>query len=445
MGTRAVIFDIAYTPYRLKNNATAAEREAHAKERVFYDMSGADNIYKYMTTESKQTGAESKRFTMLEYLQKSTGVFNQNGMLSKEEVKAMKKRAQTGEKVLWHGFISFNKENSNKIDSLEKCIALVGDMFGQFFKDVGFESDNMDLMCALHLDRPEHLHIHYCFWEKEAKVKNKRAAGYIYRKKGKIPFEAIEKMTERLNAYVLEEDFAQSRRERAKALYKRSDFTQAKARDIVTRYMKELAEKIPKEASFSYGSKDMIPFREDIDFIAEMLFMTNTEAFNADMEFREELEKKDKTVPKIMGKEYREKLKRDRIFKEYMTDAADISGVGSIETIERLKWDYKRRVGNIVLYSVQKLQSQTYKRNPKRKYKTNDKALKRRLAISARKVNGSLCELFSSVGSLFLPETQAYRNRLKEIEEEIQEMKAREEKEAVAAETKRSAYRDWCK
>ncbi len=148
-------------------------------------MSGEDNIYKYITTEGKIYGEEAKKFTMLEYLQKSTGVFNQDGMLTKEQVKEMKRRAQTGEKNLWHGFISFNKENSDKIDDPEKCIALIKQTFVQFFKDAGFNPDNMDLMCALHLDRPEHLHIHYVFWEKEPKVKNQRAAGYIYRKKGK--------------------------------------------------------------------------------------------------------------------------------------------------------------------------------------------------------------------------------------------------------------------
>ena len=54
-------------------------------------MSGADNIYKYITTDGKVFGEEAKKYTMLEYMQKSTGVFNQNGMLSSEEVKQMKK------------------------------------------------------------------------------------------------------------------------------------------------------------------------------------------------------------------------------------------------------------------------------------------------------------------------------------------------------------------
>ena len=430
----------------MKSNATTAEREAHAKERAFYDMSGDDNIYKYITTDGKIMGEETKKFTMLEYLQKSTGVFNQNGMLSKAEVKAMKKRAQTGEKNIWHGFISFDKENSDKIDDPEKCIALVKRMFGQFFKDAGFDPDNMDLMCALHLDRPEHLHIHYVFWEKEPKVKNQRAAGYIYRKKGKIPLDVIDKMTERLNAYTLDNDLAQKRKAVVNALYKKDGYSSAKIRDVVTRRMKELAEKIPKDSSFHYASKDMIPFRKEIDDIAELLCWSNPEADKANSAFQRELDEKEKALQAIMGNYYKSREKRDDIFKEHMVDAADIGGVKSIETIERLRWDYKRRLGNIVLQRVEWIQEQTYKRNPKRKYKTNDKALKRRLAISARKVRGIMGGLFSSVTDTFLPTTEKYHNRLREIEEE---MKQEHEKEQQAASTAsapaRSSRWDWGK
>ena len=384
-------------------------------------MSGADNIYKYITTEGKIYGEEAKKFTMLEYLQKSTGVFNQNGMLTKEQVKEMKRSAQTGEKNLWHGFISFNKENSEQIDDPEKCIALIRQTFGQFFKDAGFNPDNIDLMCALHLDRPEHLHIHYVFWEKEPKVKNQRAAGYIYRKKGKIPLDVIDKMTERLNAYTIDDALANKRDEAIKSFYKREDFAQAKSRDIATKYMKELAEKIPKDASFQYGRKDMVPYRDDIDFIAETIISTDRKTFQADMAFREEIDKKEKALQSIMGNYYKARLKRDSTFKEYMTDAADIAGVKSIETIARLRWDYKRRLGNIVLKKVREIQKETYKRNPRRKYKTNDKNLKRKLAISSRKVRRIMDGLFGSVAELFSLETTNYRNRLREIEEEMQE------------------------
>ena len=64
-----------YTPYEMPKGASADEIAKHAGERAFYDMTGADNIFKYITTEGKRTG----KFTALEYLQKNTGVFNDKG------------------------------------------------------------------------------------------------------------------------------------------------------------------------------------------------------------------------------------------------------------------------------------------------------------------------------------------------------------------------------
>ena len=408
-------------------------------------MSGADNIYKYITTEGKIYGEEAKKFTMLEYLQKSTGVFNQDGMLSKEQVKEMRKRAQTGEKNLWHGFISFNKENSEKIDDPEKCIALIKQTFGQFFKDAGFNPDNMDLMCALHLDRPEHLHIHYVFWEKEPKVKNQRAAGYKYRAKGKIPLDAIDKMTERLNAYTIDDDLANKRKKVVEELTRTSnEYDVAHLNDILRRWLKELADELPKDKPLWYGNKDMIPHRPKIDLVAEWLIDLDEKTRKADSAFRKELRDKEQALKGIMGNYYQRRLVTERLFMENAPNKADEDEVKSIHTIERLEWDYRRRLGNIVLKKVREIQRQTFKRNPRRKYKTNDKNLKRNLAISARKVRGIMDGLFGSVAELFSPETTNYRNRLREIEEEMQAEYDKENRPQELTKPEKSKW-DWGK
>ena len=405
----------------MPKNATEKEIADHKKQRDFYDMSGADNIYKYITTEGKIYGEEAKKFTMLEYLQKSTGVFNQNGMLTKEQVKEIRKRAQTGEKNIWHGFISFNKENSEKIDDPEKCIALIKQIFGQFFKDAGFNSDNMDLMCALHLDRPEHLHIHYMFWEKEPRVKNQRAAGYKYRAKGKIQMSAIDKMTERLNAYTIDDDLAKKRKKVIDELTRTSnEYDVAHLNDILRRWLRELADELPKDKPLWYGSKGLAEHRPKIDLVAEWLIDLDDKTREADHAFRKELREKEQALKGIMGNYYKQRLEIEKRQMEAVPNFVDHQGIKTIHTIDRLEWDYRRRLGNIVLKKVREIQRETYKRNPRRKYKTNDKNLKRRLAISHRKVRGIMDGLFGSVAELFSPETTNYRNRLREIEEEMQ-------------------------
>jgi len=423
IGTQPVIFDIAYTPYKLKKNATKREIAKHKKERKFYDMSGADNIYKYITTEGKMYGEKAKKFTMLEYLQKSTGVFNQDGMLSKEQVKEMRKRAQTGEKKLWHGFISFNKENSEEIDHPEKCIALVKQTFGQFFKDAGFDKGNMDLMCALHLDRPEHLHIHYVFWEKEPKIKNKRAAGYKYRAKGKVSMDAIDRMTERLNAYTIDDDLANKcRRAVDELMITSNEYNIAHINDILRQKLKDLANDLPKDKPLWYGSKEVAPYRTKIDTVAKWLIDLDERTSKVDRAFRKELREKEQKLQGIMGNYYKDRKEREMQIVQTINGFTEIGdGVKTLHTIEALEWDYRRRLGNIVLKKVREIQRETYKRNPKRKYKTNDKNLKRNLAISSRKVKGIMDGLFSSAAELFSPETETYCNRLSEIEEEMQE------------------------
>lgn len=385
-------------------------------------MSGADNIYKYITTEGKMYGEEAKEFTMLEYLQKSTGVFNQDGMLSKEQVKEMRKRAQTGDKNLWHGFISFNKENSEEIDHPEKCIALVKQTFGQFFKDAGFDRDNMDLMCALHLDRPEHLNIHYVFWEKEPKIKNQRAAGYKYRAKGKVSMDAIDKMTERLNAYTIDDDLAKKcRRAVDELMITSNEYNIAHINDILRRKLKDLVNVLPKDKPLWYGSKEVAPYQTKIDTVAKWLIDLDERTSKADRAFRKELREKEQKLQSIMGNYYKDRKEREMQIVQTINGFTEIGlGVKTLHTIEALEWDYRRRLGNIVLKKVHDIQNNTYKRNPKRKYKTNDKNLKRYLAISARKVRGIMDGFFSSVAELFSPETENYRNRLSEIEEEMQ-------------------------
>lgn len=261
--------------------------------------------------------------------------------------------------------------------------------FDTFFKEVSFDPSNIDLMCALHLDRPEHLHMHYVFWEKEATIKNPRAAGYIYRKKGKIPLDAITKMTERLNAYTVDDELVRKRKEAVRALrHKNSEYLYAHIRDNISADMKELANKIPKNVSFFYAKKDMAPYRKEVDGIVESITFLDDDFFEADKAFRHELEKKG-------------------------------------ESGQTIKWDYECRLGNIILRKVREIQQSTYKVNPQRSYKTNDKRLKRNLAISRRKVNGILHGLFSLITDLFTSEAHSFSNRINEIEEE---MKAEQEK-----------------
>ena len=96
----------------MPKNASGLETEAHRAERSFFDMTGGENVYKYITTEGKVAGKKTGKITALEYLQKSAGVFNGGGLLSEEKVAEMKERLKNNKGNIWHGFVSLNKEQS---------------------------------------------------------------------------------------------------------------------------------------------------------------------------------------------------------------------------------------------------------------------------------------------------------------------------------------------
>lgn len=60
MSGTPVIFNVAYTPYKLKKGSTEEEVKAHAEKRAYYDFTGDTNYLRYMTTEGKLTGNDPK-------------------------------------------------------------------------------------------------------------------------------------------------------------------------------------------------------------------------------------------------------------------------------------------------------------------------------------------------------------------------------------------------
>lgn len=362
---------------------------------------------KYIATESKR----ADKFTALDYFQKSTGIFNKNGMISAEELERMKVRAQTGEKNLWHGFISVDEENSHKIDSPEKCIHLIKRTFDSFFRDMGFDPKNIDLICALHLDRPKHLHIHFEFWEKEPKQKYRKKETE-YRHKGKIPQDVIDKMHERLNLFLADEHIYHSRDEVLRQLKELSvthgfeRFCEKEAR----REIMELARDLPVGVKIFYRHKDMEPFRPRIDKIVNLLLQASKPARKVDLKFHEDL----------------------AIFEQ------KIKVNGGV--LDEIKEDYKRRQGNIVLNAVRTIRAYTPRRTARGK--VNDKTLKRRAGIRTRVFGRTLGKLFSSFGEQSELLERDFSHRLQDIEKEIEEQRLQEQ---VAENTKINTKWNWGK
>lgn len=410
MSDNTIIFDLKYTSYLPDVRSGEYRRQQHAAERAFYDMSGKDNILKYITTEEKQTG----NYTMLEYLKKNTGVFNANGVIPDEEVAAMKERAQHNKGFIWHGFISFNKDDSEKINMPDKCIRLVKKVFTPFFKEAGFNPNNIDLMCALHLDRPHHLHIHFVYWEKEPKYKDNDGT-LRYRKRGKTNETAIDNMYVRLGLFIQEEkdNTFKSRNDAVKSLRKLTDIRNVLcSKEKIKKEILSLSKDLPSTGRLSYGSKDIEPFRGRVDNIVKLLLLSDRKALKADERFYKAVAEKREMIHGICNQGIDE---------------------SKIKIIEKIEEDYKRRQGNIVLNLCKFVKPEYFERKKNKRYKANDNKLKKRLTISKRNVDRRIDSFILTFGKDLNILEREYSDRLRETEEEF-EQKRKEEKEKAESE-----------
>lgn len=302
---------------------------------------------------------------------------------------------------------------SRKIDMPEKCMRLVKRTFGEFFRDMRLDPKNMDLICSLHKDKPHHLHIHFWFAEKEPKYKYRKKE-LEYRHKGKIEKAVIDRMHVRLNAFVSERtDKLYITRDEAIRELKRITFPKSIVSEAeVRKELLALAQAIPKDASFFYSKKDMVPYREQIDGIVNKLLLYDKRARKADRKFYERLAGLQNKIDEL--------YKFSKSGNHYPIEPKNIT------LIRELEEDYKRRQGNIILRAVKNIKPEIYER--KRRYKVNDNGLKRRLAVSRHKVGKLIDGFLSTFGEESEYLSRDYTNRLKEIEDEIQEERERERK-----------------
>ena len=384
-------------------------------------------MYRYITTEGKRAGTGANA---LDYLRKNTGVFNGNGMISAEEVSAMKKRILDGEKNIWHGFISLSEEESHKINTPEKCIALIKSTFNSFLKDAKFNPDNIDLMCALHLDRPNHLHIHFLFWEKAPKYKGKDNALH-YRRRGKIEKEAIDAMFVRLGL-AISDSRDRIYKSRDMAVSELRKMTQAKramtSGEQIRKKIIALAKSLPKTGRIAYASKDMEPYRGRVDEIVRMLLDCDPKAKEADMRFYAALEERKREIENICGTPFVFSDKNTPMDKleAALPEYHNVIDSKSIKIAEDIEADYKRRQGNLVLKLAKFIKPEIYERRSGKKYKSNDTRMKMRLTISRRKVGNALDKFMRSFGDESESLEREFKSRLQEIEEEIARERKRE-------------------
>lgn len=137
--------------------------EKGSSHRAFYDSSQKDDYLAYMDKGIKST----KSIDYLDYTgneEKSSGIFNANGVLFKEDKKILRESLRKTESIIWDIVISFEEQYGNKnMYNAEQAQELLRKILPKFFREIGFKPENITWYAGLHTNT-DNQHIHLSFF-----------------------------------------------------------------------------------------------------------------------------------------------------------------------------------------------------------------------------------------------------------------------------------------
>lgn len=378
------LFNIAYTlpsaPSYMKGNA----RAEYQARRSFYDLTAQYNFFSYVLNGKKiARNANAEEY----YTRGGTngGLFNLDGAMSEEQVAEMKKRLESSKSVIWHGFISFDEETSRGFQTQENAVKFMRQTFGSFLERTHLNPKNIELYAALHLDKEHHHHIHFAFFEREPKHRDKNGVlGYTHR--GKIDARAIDNYLVSANMHLSENGYEYyTARDRAMSRLReaRKEIGNSVKNADLRLALSELRSKLPKEGRLQYNAAQMKELRPDIDRVAELLIASDPAANAAHKKMLVQLARiKEEVIGLVKDNKLAYSDDR-RMSKQEL--AAAMSGDSSmplkfvdlknVDYFERLQADYRARVGNVVLGVCKDLSRNDYQ-DRCRKHNINDRSMK---------------------------------------------------------------------
>lgn len=378
------LFNIAYTlpsaPSYMKGNA----RAEYQARRSFYDLTAQYNFFSYVLNGKKiARNANAEEY----YTRGGTngGLFNLDGAMSEGQVAEMKKRLESSKSVIWHGFISFDEETSRGFQTQENAVKFMRQTFGSFLERTHLNPKNIELYAALHLDKEHHHHIHFAFFEREPKHRDKNGVlGYTHR--GKFDARAIDNYLVSANMHLSENGYEYyTARDRAMSRLReaRKEIGNSVKNADLRLALSDLRSKLPKEGRLQYNAAQMKELRPDIDRVAELLIASDPAANAAHKEMLVQLARVKEEVIELV-KDNKLAYSDDRRMRKQELAAA-MSGDSSmslkfvdlknVDYFERLQADYRARVGNVVLGVCKDLSRNDYQ-DRCRKHNINDRSMK---------------------------------------------------------------------
>ena len=318
------------------NNST----DFYKEKRKYYSSNKAKDYINYI-----QTGIEEFK-DYVEYAnnkEKSSGIFNQNGLLSEKDKKLLRKQLRETKSVIWDGLITFEEKfGKTWCNSYEQAYELVKSELPKFFKRTGLNPDNMIWYAGLH-ENTDNRHIHLSFFEKEPVRLRPQKDEKVF-SNGKLSKTAMLEFKAYLELAAA--DFkARERRNRQLIQEYINEQLNENMGLILNNKLLSVASKFPKKGSLAYASENMSSLRSEIDSITSYMINKSKSSKSAYEDFIDLARYKDERFESYCK---RNKCKRPFSFeKQYMQDIY-------------------RRLGNIVIdyaFKIKKMDNERLKLN----------------------------------------------------------------------------------
>ena len=240
-----------------------------SKRRSFYDSSDKNDYLEYVSQGINQ----NKVIDYIDYSgdeEKSSGVFNQFGLLSKVDKKKLREKLRNSNSCIWDMVISFKGEfGLNNLKDYQDALDLINKIFPKFIKECGLEMDNIIWYAGLHTNTKTR-HIHLSFFENEPRTYDRLTKGVKYRY-GKLPIDAINNFKMNMEKHYMS-PITKVAQLRKQAIEEAKNFIMSKSttgkEKLIRKQIKYLFDHIPVSSFKSYRREEMKPYREIIDSIS---------------------------------------------------------------------------------------------------------------------------------------------------------------------------------
>ena len=335
--------------------------ECDNPRRVFYSSNSKDDYLGYIDKGVKL----NNDIDYLDYtgnLEKSSGVFNQNGLLNYDSKRLIREALRNTKSCIWDLVISFETEYGLKnVDSYEDALELVKSVLPKFFKALKLKEDNIIWFGRLHTNT-DNRHIHISFFEKEPMYYDAKKKAFKYRP-GRINVKSCKELKMNIEKHFLSPKESMKRVRKLMIEDARSNMNSSSYLSLDKDFkwlLKELYNKLPKEGHIAYLSQNMKGCRPIVDNIIKKILNLGKHSFEyTDLDIR--LQEYDNTI----------------------TSIAETHNIAEDDYLlrDKFKDDLFRRMGNVIIQELINRKRFEEVEKKKLKHKKSEQAFHRKMLL----------------------------------------------------------------